>query len=215
MQSILCSHIIRYVCVVCRNQLNSNKITRWTFIHWLLTQLYNYHQTLQQSLISASQSAMNAAALISSSSPQLIQINEQIIQCRLAIYYDWFLFDWNNLQQLPNEFDVQLNSSIVGYHLLTLSYQNIKQLLLFLLYTSENLMTSLKNFFQQNISRLFMELFQRIPIINSQQLLQIFAHDRDTYQRLVTTFFSLPLPATTSKWRFFIRKILYVYFRYS
>jgi hypothetical protein len=195
----LCSHIIRYVCVVCRNQLNSNKITRWTFIHWLLTQLYNYHQTLQQSLISASQSAMNVAALISSSSPQLIQINEQIIQCRLAIYYDWFLFDWNNLQQLPNEFDVQLNSSIVGYHLLTLSYQNIKQLLLFLLYTSENLMISLKNFFQQNISRLFMELFQRIPIINSQQLLQVFAHDRDTYQRLLTTFFSLPLPATTSK----------------
>ncbi|CAF1509802.1 unnamed protein product, partial [Rotaria sordida] len=34
---------------------------------------------------------MNADALISSSSsssPQLIQINRQIVQCRLAIYYD-------------------------------------------------------------------------------------------------------------------------------
>jgi hypothetical protein len=195
----LCSHIIRYVCVVCRNQLNLNKITRWTFIHWLLTQLYNYQQTLQQTLISASQSAMNAAALISSSSPQLIQINEQITQCRLAIYYDWFLLDWNNSQQLPNEFDIQLNSAIVGYHLLTISYYNAKQLLLFLLYTSENLIGSLKGFFQQNISRLFVELFQRIPILNSQQLLQMFTHDRDTYQRLFATFFSISLPATTGK----------------
>ena len=195
----LCSHIIRYVCVVCRNQLNSNRITRWTFISWLLTQLYNYQQALQQSLISASQSAMNAAALISSSSPQLIQINEQIIQCRLAVYYDWFLFDINNLQQMTNEFDVQLNSAIVGYHLLTISYYNAKQLLLFLLYTSENLIVSMKPFLQQNIARLFLELFQRVPILNSQQLLQMFTYDRDTYQRLFTIFFSLPLPTTTGK----------------
>jgi hypothetical protein len=52
---------------------------------------------------------MNAAALISSSTPQLIQINEQIVQCRLAVYYDWFLFDINNIQQMTNEFDGQLN----------------------------------------------------------------------------------------------------------
>ncbi|CAF1334453.1 unnamed protein product [Adineta steineri] len=192
----LCSHIIRYVCVVCRNQLNPQKITRWTFISWLLTQLYNYQQTLHQTLISASQTAMNAAAFLSSSSPQLIQINEQIIQCRLAIYYDWFLFDINNLQQMTNEFDTQLNSTIVGYHLLTISYQQAKQMLLFLLYTSENLIVSLKSFLQQNIARLFMELFQRIPILNSQQLLQMFTHDRDTYQRLLTTFFSLPMSTT-------------------
>jgi hypothetical protein len=195
----LCSHIIRYVCLVCRNQLNTMKITRWTFISWLLTQLYNYQQTLQQTLISASQTAMNAAALISSSSPQLIQINEQIIQCRLAIYYDWFLFDINIVQQMSNEFDLQLNSTIVGYHLLTVSYYHAKQMLLFLLYTSENLISSLKGVLQQNIARLFIELFQRIPILNSQQLLQMFTHDRETYQRLLTTFFSLSLPPTTSK----------------
>lgn len=195
----LCSHIIRYVCVVCRNQPNTSKVPRWIFISWLLTQLYHYQQTLQQTLITASQSAMNAAAVISSSSPQLIQINEQIVQCRLAIYYDWFLFDSNNLQQISNEFDVQLNSTIVGYHLLTLSYYNAKQMLLFLLYTSENFIVSLKNFLQMNIARLFMELFQRVPILNSQQLLQMFTHDRDIYQRLLTTFFSLPPPATTGK----------------
>jgi hypothetical protein len=189
----LCSHIIRYICVVCRNQLNTTKIPRWSFISWLLTQLYNYQQTLQQTLISASQTAMNAAALISSSTPQLIQINEQIIQCRLAIYYDWFLFDINNIQQMTNEFDGQINSVIVGYHLLTISRYNAKQMLLFLLYTSENFIVSLKGFLQQNIARLFMDLFQRIPILNSQQLLQMFTHDTDTYQRLLTTLFSLPL----------------------
>ena len=108
----------------------------------ILTQLYNYQQTLQQTLITASQTALNAAALISSSTPHLIQINEQIIQCRLAIYYDWFLFDINNLQPLTNEFDVQLNSTIVGYHLLTISYYNAKHMLLFLLYTSDNLILS-------------------------------------------------------------------------
>ncbi|CAF1239484.1 unnamed protein product [Rotaria sordida] len=194
----LCSHIIRYVCVVCRNQLNPNRITRWIFISWLLTQLYNYQQTLQQTLITASQTAMNAAAFLSSSSPQLMQINEQIVQCRLAIYYDWFLFDINNLQQLTNEFDVQLNSTVVGYHLLTMSYYNAKQMLLFLLYTSENFILSLKTFIQQNIARLFIELFQRIPILNSQQLLQMFTHDRDIYQRLLTTFFSLPSSTTMS-----------------
>ncbi|CAF4539602.1 unnamed protein product [Rotaria sp. Silwood2] len=193
----LCSHIIRYVCVVCRNQLNTNKITRWIFISWLLTQLHNYQQTLQQTLITASQTAMNAAALISSSSPQLMQINEQIVQCRLAIYFDWFLFDINNLQQITNEFDVQLNSTIVGYHLLIMSYYNAKQMLLFLLYTSENFILSLKTFLQQNIARLFSELFQRIPILNSQQLLQMFTHDREIYQRLLTTFFSLPSSSIT------------------
>jgi hypothetical protein len=187
----LCSHIIRYVCVVCRNQLNTNKIPRWIFISWLLTQLYNYQQTL----ITSSQTIMNTNLL----SIQLIQINEQIIQCRLAIYYDWFLFDINNLQQITNEFDVQLNSTIVGYHLLTMSYYNAKQMLLFLLYTSDNFIISLKNILQQNISRLFVELFQRIPILNSQQLLQMFTHDRDIYQRLLTTFFSLPSSTTTSK----------------
>jgi hypothetical protein len=72
-------------------------------------------------------------------------------------------------------------------------------MLLFLLYTSENLISSLKGVLQQNIARLFIELFQRIPILNSQQLLQMFTHDRETYQRLLTTFFSLSLPPTTSK----------------
>jgi hypothetical protein len=72
-------------------------------------------------------------------------------------------------------------------------------MLLFLLYTSENFIVSLKGFLQQNIARLFMDLFQRIPILNSQQLLQMFTHDRDTYQRLLITLFSLPLPTTTGK----------------
>ncbi|CAF1567694.1 unnamed protein product [Rotaria magnacalcarata] len=194
----LCSHIIRYVCVVCRNQPNTNRVTRWTFISWLLTQLYNYQQSLQQSLMSASQTASNAAAFITSSSPQLMQINEQIIQCRLAIYYDWFLFDSTNLQQITNEFDTQLNSTIVGYHLLAISYYHAKQMLLFLLHTSENFIVSLKPYMQQNVARLFMELFQRMPILNSQQLLQMFTHDRDIYQRLLTTFFSLQSSTTTS-----------------
>lgn len=187
----LCSHIIRYVCVVCRNQLNTTKVTRWVFISWLLTQLYNYQQSLQQSLITASQTALNAAAFLSSSSPHLIQINEQIVQCRLAIYFDWFLFDINNLQQLTNEFDVQLNSAVVGYHLLTPAYYHAKQMLLFILYTSENLLVSLKPYIQQNIARLFLELFQRILILNCQYLLQMFTHDRDTYQCLFSTFFSI------------------------
>jgi hypothetical protein len=80
-----------------------------------------------------------------------------------------------------------------------MSYYNAKQMLLFLLYTSDNFIISLKNILQQNISRLFVELFQRIPILNSQQLLQMFTHDRDIYQRLLTTFFSLPSSTTTSK----------------
>ncbi|UJR27292.1 hypothetical protein I4U23_008587 [Adineta vaga] len=194
----LCSHIIRYVCVVCRNQMNINRITRWSFIAWLLTQLYNYQQALQQTIMSASQTAMNAAAVLSSSSPQLIQINEQIVQCRLAIYYDWFFFDMNSCQPMTNEFDVQMNSTIVGYHLLTVSYYYAKQMLLFLLYTSENLISSLKLFLQQNIARLFLDFFQRVPILNSQQLLQMFTHDRDTYQRLLVTFFTLSLPSSTT-----------------
>lgn len=194
----LCSHIIRYVCVVCRNLSNTNRVTRWAFVSWLLNQLQNYQQTMQQSLISSSQTAINAAAFLSSS-PQLIQINEQITQCRFAIYYDWLLFDVNNLQQMTNEFDVQLNSTVVGYYLLSVSYYQAKQMLLFLLHTSENFISTLKPFVQQNIARLFMELFQRIPIFNYQQLLQTFAHDRDTQQRLHAAFFSVPLIPATSK----------------
>ncbi len=104
---------------------------------------------------------------------------------------------------MSNEFDVQFNSTIIGYHLLNLSYYNAKHMLLFLLYTSENLIVSLKSFLQQNIARLFMELFQRIPILNSQQLLQMFTHDREIYQRLLNTFFSLSSTTTTGKrdWR--------------
>jgi hypothetical protein len=158
---------------------------------------------------------MNAAALISSSTPQLIQINEQIIQCRLAIYYDWFLFDINNIQQMTNEFDGQLNSVIVGYHLLTISRYNAKQMLLFLLYTSENFIVSLKGFLQQNIARLFMDLFQRIPILNSQQLLQMFTHDTDTYQRLLTTLFSLPLSGKRNSSSLAPLNERYFYFRHS
>lgn len=199
----LCSHIIRYVCVICRNPIVPNRVARWVFISWLLTQLYNYQQTLQQSIISASQTAMNAAAVLSSPSPLLIQINEQLVQCRLAIYYDWFLFDMSNCQPMTNEYDVQMNSAIVGYHLLTVSYYYAKHMLLFLLHTSDTLISSLKAFLQQNVARLFLELFQRIPILNSQQLLQMFTHDRDTYQRLLTNFFTLTLsPPTTSKMRF-------------
>jgi hypothetical protein len=194
----LCSHIIRYVCFVVRHQLNAYKITRWSFISWLLTQLMNYQQTLQQTLISASQTAMNAAAVISSSSPHLIQINEQIVQCRLAIYYDWFLFDYQQLQSNHTDFDVQLNSTIVGYHLLSMSYYHAKQMLLFLLYTSEHFLVSYKSHIQENLARLFAELFQRLPNLNAQQLLQMFAHDRDVYQRLHAAFFSLPISMNTS-----------------
>lgn len=192
----LCSHIIRYICVVCRNPLTPNKVPRWSFISWLLQQLANYHQTIQQTLISASQTAMNAAAVISSSTPQLIQINEQLVQCRLAVYYDWFFFDMNNVQATSNEFDGQMNSAIVGYHLLTMPIHNPRQMLLFLLFTSENLISSMKGYLQQNIARLFLELFQRIPILNHQQLLQMFVRERDLYQRLLTTFFSIPTTTT-------------------
>ena len=194
----LCSHIIRYICVVCRNPLTPNKVPRWSFISWLLQQLANYQQTIQQTLISASQTAMNAAAVISSSTPQLIQINEQMVQCRLAVYYDWFFFDMNNLQTTTNEFDGQMNSAIVGYHLLTIPIHNPRQMLLFLLFTSENLISSMKGYLQQNIARLFLELFQRIPILNNQQLLQMFVRERDLYQRLLTTFFSMPTTTTTT-----------------
>ena len=190
----LCSHIIRYVCVVCRNQLNTSKITRWSFLCWLLTQLVNYQQAIQKSMISASQSAMNAAAVLSSSSPQLIQINEQIVQCRLALYYDWFLFDVHQLQPISHEFDVQINSTLVGYHLLAMSYYHAKPMLLFLLYTSDHFIVSLRDSFQQNLARLFAELFQRLPMLNAPQLLQMFTHDRELYQRLQTTFFALPIP---------------------
>ena len=194
----LCSHIIRYVCFVCRNQMNPSKVTRWAFVSWLLTQLVNYQQNLQQTLISASQTAMNAAAVMSSSSPQLIQIHEQIVQCRLAIFYDWLLFDQQQLQANNNEFDTQLNSAIVGYHLMAMSYHYAKQLILFLLYTSENFITSLTPVLQQNLARLFFELFQRVPILNSQQLLQMFAHDREIHQRLHTALFSLPSTSSTT-----------------
>lgn len=195
----LCSHIIRYICVVCRNPLTPNKVPRWSFIAWLLQQLANYHQAIQQTLISASQTAINAAAVVSSSTPQLIQINEQMVQCRLAVYYDWFFFDMNYVQPTTNEFDGQMNSAIVGYHLLTIPTHNPRQMLLFLLFTSENLISSMKGYLQQNIARLFLDLFQRIPILNSQQLLQMFVRERDLYQRLLTTFFSIsPTTPTTN-----------------
>lgn len=194
----LCSHIIRYVCFVCRNQMHPNKITRWAFVSWLLTQLVNYQQSVQQTLITASQTAMNAAAITNSSSPQLIQIHEQVVQCRLAIFYDWLLFDQHQLQANNNEFDAQLNSAIVGYHMMGMSYQYAKQFLLFLLYTSENFIVSLTPFLQQNLARVFSELFQRIPIFNAPQLLQMFAHDRDIHQRLHTALFSVPQLSNTT-----------------
>ena len=172
----LCSHIIRYICRVCRDQINTNKIPRWTFIVFILNSLSNFQQTL----------SMPTAP----SNAQLMLVNEQIVQCRLAIYYDWFLFDSNQLQKSPNEFDLQINSTLVGYHLLTLSYAHIKQMLLFLLHTSENFIQGLKEFFQQNISRLFYHFFRKFPNLNSQQLLQMFTHDTEIYQRLLTNFFT-------------------------
>lgn len=194
----LCSHIIRYVCVVCRNHMMNNKITRWSFVLWILNHLTNYQQSIQQSVKTASQTAMNPAAVTSSLTPQLIKINEQIVQCRLALYFDWFLFDQNQLMILPtNELDFQLNSAVVGYYILKTSYHQSKQLLMFILFTSEHLIASLKVWIQQNLSRLFFELFQRIPILTSQQLLSAFNHERDIYQKLQSTILCVPLPNPT------------------
>lgn len=192
----LCSHIIRYVCLVCPNHPNPTRVTRWAFISWLFNLLLTYQQTLQQTLISASQGAMNAAALIAASSPPLIQVNEQIVQCRLALYYDWFFYENHFPLINANEIDAQLNSALVGYHLLSPSYYNAKQMLLFLLFTSENLIVSYRPSMQKNITRLFAELFQRIPIINPPKLTQMLNNDRELIQRLHAAFFIVSTVST-------------------
>ncbi|CAF0885674.1 unnamed protein product, partial [Didymodactylos carnosus] len=169
----LCSHIIR-----------------WQFIWWMLTQLSAYLNTVQVTAMASNQIGVTQGTTSSTNTSNhlIITLNEQLIQCKLAIYYDWLFYDQS--QQLL-EHELLFNSIEPGYQLLIRSHYT-KPILLFILHLSENYISNLKYHIQQNIKRLFNDFLHKHWLNSFQQLLQYFANDRDLSHRLQMTLFVLP-----------------------